>query len=521
MQDPNNSQAISTQHYTNNKTVGCYWPQLLIIFLVYFAAISASTWMTPIDFDGAMHFQVAESLRDNFTYKSRYEPSKVYYPKITTNGPLQYFMASMISLFGLDKGRSLALGSVAGGAAVISFLYCWQSFILYSLLIVFWPIFFAAHTLFLGEVFTISMMMAGFMNWERWSQDAYIIARSTAIDRWKTILFSRNLLYSGLFFGCAISTKLFSAPSILLLLFCLAIDNYIISSDIKSLFKSPVVAVAIVVPYVIAIAIFILQFYVSTLHSGADTTTSFILFKEFIESHMRQSRIISLRNINHIAMLKYQLVIIVIYVMIFLFMLRKHMIMTIIIVASIVLTLWFNLNQRRIMPLTVPFMLISMRIIWKESIGEIIVKSNIINRYYLVAVAAIIMMTVDVLSSTPITIVNTMLRFSLKGAAHNVARISSKPGDRVYHNTLLPMLTRLTGPVFTSGWWQYPEISLRTGMIFYDRFAPENRQLLNNANQSFLLFSSNNQEDRLTERSLCGNILYRDGSLVLCRFSPH
>ena len=185
------------------------------------------------------------------------------------------------------------------------------------------------------------------------------------------------------------------------------------------------------------------------------------------------------------------------------------------------LTLWLNLNQRRIMPLTVPFMLISMRIICQESISEDKVKLNIINRYYLVAVASIIMMTADVLSSTPITIVNNMLRFSLKGAAHNVARISSKPGDRVYDNTLLPTLTRLTGPVFTSGWWQYPEISLRTGMIFYDRFAQKNRQLLNNTKRSFLLFSSKNQEDHLTERNLCGKILYRDGSLVLCRFSPH
>ena len=515
MQVPDSSQAVSTQHYTNNKTIGCYWPQLLIIFLVYFAAISASTWMTPIDFDGAMHFQVAESLRDNFTYKSRYEPSTVYYPKITTNGPLQYFMAAMISLFGLDKGRSLALGTVAGMAAGIVFLYSWRSFILYSLLIVFWPMFFAVHTLFLGEVFAISMMMAGFMNWERWSQEVY--RTKPIINNWKIILSSPSLLYSGLFLGIAISTKLFAAPAILLLLFCIAIDQHI---------RLPgrnyhTVAIIIAIPYLLSVVIFIFQLCIATLHSGVDITTSFAILKKFVESHMMQSRIISLRNVNYILALRDQWVIVIAYLAISLFMLRNHTVMTLTVFASVVLTLWFNLNQRRIMPLTVPVMLISMKISYKKPLDNDIDNNNIINRYCLIAVVAIILMLGDVLSLTPITIINKLLNFSLKGASHNVARISRQPGDRVYNKTLLPLLKSLDGPVFTSGWWQYPEIALRTGMIFYDRFSPANKRLLLNANRSFLLFSSKNQEDRLTERNLCGNILYRDGSLVLCRFSPH
>lgn len=78
--------------------------------------------MTPVDFDESINLQVAQSLSEKFSYESKFVPTKIYHDKITTNGPIQYFMAVMLRFLGVDLGRAIGLGLLGGLAAVSIFI---------------------------------------------------------------------------------------------------------------------------------------------------------------------------------------------------------------------------------------------------------------------------------------------------------------------------------------------------------------------------------------------------------------
>jgi len=134
----------------------------------------------------------------------------------------------------------------------------------------------------------------------------------------------------------------------------------------------------------------------------------------------------------------------------------------------------------------------------------------------LLSFAGLILISGSLVAHTPLYLLDTLRQFSWSGAPRNIAIVTKRT---TYNDQLIPLLQKLDGPVFTSRWWQFPEISLRTGTAFYDRFAPENSTLLDRRH-GYLLFSSQNAEDLATEKTLCGAILFRDRDLILCQYRP-
>lgn len=72
--------------------------------------------------------------------------------------------------------------------------------------------------------------------------------------------------------------------------------------------------------------------------------------------------------------------------------------------------------------------------------------------------------------------------------------------------------------VVTSGWWQFPSLSLEQHLQFYDRVNPANAYL-NRHSDVALLFDQGIRYWPFTSIAAnCGPLIYRDGPLVLCRY---
>lgn len=73
--------------------------------------------------------------------------------------------------------------------------------------------------------------------------------------------------------------------------------------------------------------------------------------------------------------------------------------------------------------------------------------------------------------------------------------------------------------IATSGWWQFPELSLREHLYFYDRTAPST--VLLPKDQVALLIDKTNVSAPVTSiRENCGSIIYAEGPIVLCHIHP-
>ncbi len=470
--------------------------------------------MSPIGFDSAFNFQVAQSLLEKFSYQSKYVPIKIYHNQITTNGPIQYYMTFFIGLFGLDLGRSIGLGIIGGLAAVSVYKFSRHSFILYCLLLLFWPLFAKIHTFFLGELLAIAIVMVGLKQWEGWQDWSY--------SQYKHRPFFANKIWAhptlwttSLAFGTAIATKLIAVAVIPLLLYCLffhAMRDYPIKRKAE---KLTLFAYWVILPVLVALVFFILQFSISILHSGGDPGSIISSLKLFISEHLHQAHKAKAGYEFKAIFCENGITIVIVLTALLSVLLYKNTVFALPAVCIMILLFISQLNLRRMLPFIVPFMLLSIKIIvTRQSKTE---PSLNLNSLIILFFSGLTLLAGSLLTHTPPYLLDTLRQFSLTGAPHNFALITKQ--QSTYKETLIAIIINLDGPVFTTNWWQFPEISLRTGKVFYDRRAPDNSQMLLKK-PCYLLFSSQNTGDLSSENSLCGAILFKDGDLILCEYRP-
>ncbi|HET9030607.1 MAG TPA: hypothetical protein VFN49_10535, partial [Candidatus Aquilonibacter sp.] len=97
--------------------------------------------------------------------------------------------------------------------------------------------------------------------------------------------------------------------------------------------------------------------------------------------------------------------------------------------------------------------------------------------------------------------------------------LSTSNGHWIYSRKLVSVL-RTYPYVLTSGWWQFPELSLRENMEFYDRTSPANANLPRQG--AVLFFDRGNTLSPFTSvRANCARVLYTEGPLVVCAPKPN
>lgn len=474
--------------------------------------IGCGSWMAPVDFDEAINLQVAQSLSEKFSYESKLVPTKIYHDKITTNGPIQYLMALMIRFFGIDVGRAIGLGLLGGLAAVSIYIYSGKSFILYCLLLFSWPVFALAHTRFMGEIFSITMIIVGMSEWHKWLDE-----NNQLYLNWR----SNRLLFSGIAFGVSISTKLFSAVVLLVLLSSLILAKYYTPDkkiSIINYFKS------IIYPLIIAYIFFFVQISFSIFHSSYEINTIFMTVKQFLLSHKRHvdglltSNLLQTIKHDHFFPLQTSIPAILILMYLLMLLIDFHLIFLIPAIFIVALIFFGHFDFRRLFVLIIPIMLVTFRVIKFNECCDAL-KKHICNRINMLVLITII---VSALFFGNSYLLKLLRSFNFYGAPHNYAYIRKSKNDTTapsrYRDELIYLINKLPGPIFVKGFLgQFPEISLRTRTVFYDRDAAENIPLIKATTQGFLMFSA--WDENVTNRN-CGEIIYKEWPLVLCKFTP-
>lgn len=267
-----------------------------------------------------------------------------------------------------------------------------------------------------------------------------------------------------------------------------------------------------------ALAVFVLQFAASILHSGGAASSLWPTLTSFVVAHGQQTETAVALNGARWLPSSELVPILAIYIGLFVVLSRWYQFFVASGLSCAAILLEGHLDLRRILPLIVPIMFIAI----KESqtgCSSAETENHRSPTFRKTAMAVLPLIGAWCWAGMPLSLVDILRQFSVNGAIHNVANLSRNK-VRAYSPQLIPMIAGLPGPIATSGWWQFPEISLRTGSVFYDRFASENLLLLKQAKTHFLLFSTEVPEDRTTERDRCGQILYRDEPLILCQAQP-
>jgi len=485
------------------------------IFCFFTILVSSATWMEHITFDDAFNFQVALSLADKFVYSSTYIPQHIYNPDITTNGPLQYFMAMCIKMGGIDVGRAVGLGLVGGLCATVVYCFSRKAFVVYILMFLFWPLFVAINCLFLGEVFEISMILIGLIVWGKWCRECVDYSGGNYPHR---ILWGNKYLWlSSIAFGFAISTKLLAISVVSVFLFlCTMVVIWDKNTDYV-VNRWGQISLLFILPLSFSIVIFIAQFSVSILHSTGQVQTIFPHLWQFVIGHFKQgihaTRVYTIsqelnlfqKNLCGILALAVSLVV----------LLKKHHIFIVLVICFLIFFFLLHFDIRRLSPLII----VSIFIAAKTFDSQKIIKSQSGFEGFDFACTLQIGLFVSLIlggimasNYKPSFLFSKLASFSLQGVPPNYAFVTRS--QSFYDNSLLGIIRNLDGPIFFTGWWQFPEISLRSGVHFYDRFAEENHNIFQEDRPNYLLFNS--AFEPKIENSMCGIILYKDHNLVLC-----
>ncbi len=317
-----------------------------VICLLFFTVISAAAWMTPIAFDDAFNFQVSQSLAGKFSYQSKYIPTKIYNGVITTNGPVQYLMAGMIKIFGLDVGRSLTLGAI--GAVMVSSVYSYsiRGFIGYCLLIICWPLLAYLNASFLGEILAAAMMISGINHLEQWQEELANLDASGCKLTSKNIWLKIQLWISGVALGLAVSTKLIALAFSVLVVICLSAAKI----QKRKLKKSALLIYVMPVLF-IAVLFFLLQFSISILHSGGNIYSIWNSMLSFVNDHIHQAGIARIKyGIDCLYIQPYEVQILLVVAVSAIVMCCNSVYYLPLIISLLIMMIFFHLNFLKVNP---------------------------------------------------------------------------------------------------------------------------------------------------------------------------
>lgn len=450
-------------------------------------------------FDDSLNMQTSVALAEEFVYRNGYNPTELFGFTVSTNGPIQYVMAGAIKLFGIQSARVIVLNLLflffLGGlffASPVALAMC-------CALLFLWPTFLYSSAHFLGEVSAVAFCLwaVGF------------------IERWKTNGKRANLVWAGLFFGAAISTKL-------LTVFLVPVLVFILFWEKRRLIKHYPEAVGCVL---IALATFVFGYYLSIFHSflfshwsGAGITADTPIWRGlifFIKEHFWAHS--TAAGVPHRFFEAFYLSpwLGVLLLGTAPFAIYKNRAVVVIWAMAVGLILFSKLNERRLLPFLffLPFFAFFYLPKWWEDLKS---RSRLgLDVYMAVGVFAVFLAAFSV---------SVWRSWGLVRSVYVTAQIIDPViPERNFHEQfgLLDKFVQSSPyPIITDGWWQFPQLSLFSGVNFYDRMRGENYSTLLAAEKVYLLFRVGLGPDwPRIKNSVCSKIVYEVNIHTLCEFN--
>ncbi|WP_039784811.1 hypothetical protein [Herbaspirillum huttiense] len=486
--------------------VGIILISLSALVLVFTAGMTQD-----VSFDAAFNLQVAKSISHDLVYASTYNPSYINDYRITTNGPLQYLCALLLTIFGDRLGLALTLTLVA-----FFFLYSAKKYSSLAWLLCITIIFTSATfsdqlTSFLGEITALGFLILGL----------HTISNAPL---------SRNeaatLAMGSVFFGFAISTKLISGVVIPFLAFgvCALHQPKLTWANFTS---TTVRAIAVSLG---ALGVFIASFYFSSftsellvkfLHAGSlDMPPTAPGLGKFIEHHFWQRSTAAGRYMLHLDSFSNPLTLPLIFLASALLLVSSIFWAPLVLLCGYILI--SGMDERRIMLIYFPLLLAAA---WYAS-KQLRQVSETRNQFITSRIMPAAFVATTLLLIAP-QIMQKGTRPGLFLQTDKFEKLLSLKRSDLASFPVNPDIIRMSqiisatpGKVLTSGWWQFPEYQLASGRNFYDRTAPAPAEQLKGRADLLLLFDKSFKWYPETSIALCSDVIAEMGDLVFCRFKP-
>lgn len=512
--------------------------------LLYGCVVYVGAQRTPLLFDDALNWLVALNLRDHFAYIGRYQPARIYDPAMTTNGPLQYLAAGALAVLPLDDARSLVLAVVAATLCLAVFLLSRWAVLLLITLTFAWPILWYALTLFLGEVTATAMLLFGVT---ASAAGAAVVRRSGATSMacvWRVSWRTRAFWLAGVLFGVAIATKLLVV--LIVPLICLPVLATGLVTDAspwsglrrRTLLTATAITGAITL---VALVFFTIQAAASVAHSLValqDGRLGWVEVRavpealaQFVIGHARVGRqnattmiaaappsLLRLFSSPAVALLAAGAAAVLIV---------RSLTYLPLLGLLLVLAATPDANERRLLPLLFVLVFLGAAIVIGDSpLGAVPCWTGAGWRRGRPALVGLALAAGVALASRVGPTTSTAWAVLAADHATMVQQARTRLDYTHVHASAIDM-TRLVEIVqsrdeviVTSGWWQFPEVAVRSGVTFYDRMALPNQSLRERPGGVLLLFDEALKTWPETDTRLCAGEIYRQGTLVLCRFAP-
>ena len=500
--------------------VKCFnWLAYIFIFYVGLNVFLV-IYFQPIQFDDSYNLEVAKSLSKYFIYQSTYYPRYIYDFRITTNGLIQYIAAFNIKMFGDRTGLALTLALISVFTLGALLKYSWKTFFAALALLLSYFYFSYLLTLFLGEMSALGFIFLG----------AYFTNRQISKPE-DSSLVRHSLLMSSVCYGLAISTKLISGIVLPFIVFGLFYNSRSID---KRLLIHAIKNTAIV--YVISLVFFVFMFYFTVLHSqvflnlepntNPDIPTLSLGIIKFVRHHFFQQSGASeymLKTQDFSNDWIFPLLILSLLIMI----ISSYGWIPFAVI-TILLIGFSGMNERRLFLFITPVLLIASCYILTDIKGYFATRKGFLQYFNVTMNIMIACVWVYALINgfqrvTPLFSQTYSLYLNHSWPKFNFAQNSSFGSD--YNDFIvgdtdkkvIEAINNEKSPVIVNGWWQYPQLQLRSNISFYDRSVSSVAKQLQGTSP-LLLFDPSINSWPETSIKMCSRVIIELPNVILCYY---
>jgi hypothetical protein len=483
----------------------------------------------PIHFNEAYNLQIAQSIARYGCYCTTYFPRRVFPVEESTNGIPQYVGAAFFAATHDPDAVVIGTATLGTAALVVALLFLEPWLVAVScILFRTWTSYFFVSTQFEGEIWALAFAVFGIALLRKYrnvdgdpATDAPITPYGDAMNsasRASLMLRDRKVLMAIVFFALAMECKLLVAIAVFPIAFAILARK----SDARSRSTMIDSAIGVLAISVASFAILFLLIAFSVVHStrGAfDVGSVGNAFFGFIGNMISQGQNAAGSTVGFFARIAsfFDPMALVVFCVASIILLGANVAYFPLAAVTII---WFfgfgrgGIERHMVMSLYLTTIMGAMEA--RAMLGRFAMSGKAaIRTYCVVAVCAFgVFLAVNTLVGRPF--IGKVFEQQVAAGYDREHVIRTSANASTHYTRRLVEAIRREPYVVTSGWWQFPELSIREGLSFYDRMKPQNDSLPKG--QVALLFDEGNRLWPPTSRQAnCGKVLYREGSIVLCR----
>lgn len=488
------------------------WMFVLAAATVLVLAVAAARFslIRPINADEAYNFQIAKSIATNFCYCTRYHPHRVFPIEESTNGIAQYVAGLFFAITSNPDAVKAATAAAAmlflGAASLL--LDPWLIF-LTALLFLVWYGFVYVCVNFLGEPWAIAFCLFGIAALRRCDFSAAM----------RSLLTSRSFILAIACFAVAAESKLLATLVTVPVTWAVAYAGYPPAMRgariLRATFLTAVAGLGTAAGLLLLVGFSVLHSTRSLALSAVWHTYTGYVF-DMLHQGRGQARPFDVSHVGAIITQFSSPIVVALFVLSAVVLLYVNRGYALLLAVTLAWWLHYGVNERHVV--IAVYVMIILGGLEANAAIERICSSKRVERAKAVLAAAA--GTAAIALIVGIAAHGTFYAPARLRPFPNRERVVLTSDGRYRYSSALVALLRSRRYILTSGWFQFPELTLRENMEFYDRMSAANAGMPRD--QVLLFFDTGNADlwPTTTVRGNCGRVLHTEGPLVVCTAKP-